>query len=182
MRHDDDTWCDGAGGDTPGVRCGGNCGDNCGDIGGARLSPSTRSRTARGRLAESVAAAYLEFQGFELLDRNVRDGPRELDLVARAPGAPGAPGAAGPAGWAVVIEVRYRASVLHGRPEETVRFKKQRDLARAGRAWWLARGHEFGPLRFDLISLTSVAGGIDLRHRPHFLDPRAERYFRAGRG
>lgn len=172
MRHDDDTR-DGS------------------PVRKARADATPCSRTARGRLAESLVAAYLEFQGFEVLDRNVRDGPRELDLVARAPGAtraPHSPDALGPAsatdvsGWAVVIEVRYRASVVHGRPDETVRFNKQRDLVRAGRAWWLARGHEFGPLRFDLVSLVKVEGGIDLRHRPHFLDPRAERYFRPGRG
>lgn len=180
MRHDDDTRRDRVERDTR----------NDSPVHDARADGPTFSRTARGRLAESLVAAYLEFQGFEVLDRNVRDGPRELDLVARVPRALRVPGAAGgPApdtttapGWAVVIEVRYRASVLHGRPDETVRFKKQRDLVRAGRAWWLARGHEFGPLRFDLVSLIRVEGGVDLRHRPHFLDPRAERYFRAGRG
>ena len=33
------------------------------------------------RLAEDLAACYLRLRGFRILERNVRDGPREIDLT-----------------------------------------------------------------------------------------------------
>jgi len=40
------------------------------------------STTSRGRHAETIAAAYLALQGFRERRRNLRVGPREIDLIA----------------------------------------------------------------------------------------------------
>lgn len=120
------------------------------------VAPST---VTTGRWAESLAACYLSLRGFRVLARNYRDGPRELDLLAVE------------RNWSVVVEVRFRSSVERGRPEETVHPRKRRQLLRAGRAWWLRDGREFGPLRFDLVSLELQPRGLKLRHYPHFLIP-----------
>jgi putative endonuclease len=126
-----------------------------------RPSPdgSLASTVSIGRWAESLAACYLSLRGFHVLARNVRDGPRELDLLAAE------------GNWAVVIEVRFRSSVERGRPEETVNHRKRTQLLRAGKAWWLADGRRYGMLRFDLVTLELVPHGLRLRHFPHFLIP-----------
>lgn len=117
------------------------------------------TRVRRGRLAEELAAAFLALSGFRLLGRNVRDGPREIDLVATIDG------------WAVVVEVRYRSMIDRGRPEESVGRRKQTHLLRAGRSWWLREGRAHGPLRFDLLAIEREPRGLILRHYPHFMNP-----------
>lgn len=126
-----------------------------------RPSPDgcSSSTVTTGRWAESLAACYLSLSGFRVLARNYRDGPRELDLLAAE------------GNWAVVVEVRFRSSVDRGRPDETVDHRKRTQLLRAGRAWWLRGGREFGRLRFDLVTLELVPRGLRLRHFPHFLIP-----------
>lgn len=118
-----------------------------------------RDTVSQGRLGETIAAAYLELAGYRVLARNQRDGPREIDLVATAPGF-----------W-VVVEVRLRRSTAHGRAEETIAGHKRRDLLRAGRSLWLRDGREHGRLRFDLVTLEPRPGGLALRHFPNFLSP-----------
>ena len=123
-----------------------------------RAGPSP-SGLSIGRHAESLAAAFLELRGYRILERNVRDGPRELDLVAEE------------AGWVVVVEVRFRQGTARGLPEETVGFHKRTNLLRAGRARWLERWRGLGRLRFDLISLHFTLDGLCLRHHRHFMNP-----------
>jgi putative endonuclease len=113
----------------------------------------------RARAAEDLAAAFLRLRGFRILARNLREGPREIDLVAEE------------AGWVVVVEVRYRADVNHGLAEETVGFRKRTHLLRAGRSYWLREGHRHGRLRFDLVTLHAGLDGVTLRHHRHFLLP-----------
>lgn len=48
----------------------------------AREQPRTDRRRALGRLGESLAADHLERRGFAILDRNVRIGRGEIDLIA----------------------------------------------------------------------------------------------------
>jgi putative endonuclease len=44
--------------------------------------PSGISRTSRGRAAEEVASLWLESEGWNIVARNWRRGPGELDIVA----------------------------------------------------------------------------------------------------
>jgi len=118
---------------------------------------------AAGRAAEDLAAAYLTLNGFRILGRNVRDGPRELDIVA-VEGI-----------WAVVVEVRFRSANDRGRPDESVDHRKRTHLVRAAESWWLRAGRQLGPLRFDLVTLERRPRGMVVRHFPHFLVPGRER-------
>ncbi len=119
----------------------------------------TLDTTTSGRIAESLAAAYLQLRGFRILDRNVRVGHRELDLIAEC------------RGWLVVVEVRFRGALDHGLPEESIHPGKRTHLHRAGETWWLRHGRGKGPLRFDLVALSLTSDGLRLRHYPHFLRP-----------
>lgn len=119
------------------------------------------SAVARGRTAESLAALYLQLVGFELVERNLRDGPREIDLVVQNDR------------WLVVVEVRARGSSIWGTPEESVHREKRRQLLRAGRDyWWRGTDHRRA-LRYDLVAIAIERDGLILRHRPHFLDPQS---------
>jgi putative endonuclease len=117
------------------------------------------SRHESGRAAEDLAAAFLRLRGFRILARNVREGPREIDLVAED------------AGWVVVVEVRYRVDTSRGLAEESVGFRKRTHLLRAGRSYWLREGHRHGRLRFDLVTLHACPDGLTVRHHRHFLLP-----------
>jgi putative endonuclease len=114
-----------------------------------------------GRTAEQLASLYLQLIGFEILERNFRDGPRELDLVAADDR------------WIAIVEVRARARSSFGSPEDSVRREKRRQLLRAGRSFWWRRTDHRRALRFDLIAISLQRGGLSLEHRPHFLDPQS---------
>jgi putative endonuclease len=114
---------------------------------------------ASGHLAEDVAAAYLQLRGYRILERNMRDGPREMDLVAEKDG------------WVIVVEVRFRAGVFRGYPEETVHAGKRQHLLRAGRSCWLKHWRGRGLLRFDLVSIYLTQEGMTLKHYQHFIMP-----------
>jgi putative endonuclease len=124
------------------------------------------SRQESGRAAEDLAAAFLRLRGFRILARNVREGPREIDLIAED------------AGRVVVVEVRYRVETSRGRPEESVGSRKRIHLRRAGRSYWLREGHRHGRLRFDLVTLHAGAGGLTVRHHRHLLLPHSSPFGR----
>ncbi len=122
-------------------------------------NPSTPAPTRTGRTAEDAACAYLSLRGYEILDRNLRLGPLEIDIVASVPG------------WIVLVEVRYRGRTDRGLPEETIHPGKRRRLLRAGEAYWMRYHPQSRRLRFDLVSLSVTPDGMRLRHYPHFLVP-----------
>jgi putative endonuclease len=117
------------------------------------------SRQETGRAAEDLAASFLRLRGLRILARNLRDGPREIDLIAEE------------AGWVVVVEVRYRVGTTHGLAEESVGARKRTHLLRAGRSYWLREGRRHGRLRFDLVIIQAGPGGLTLRHHRHFMLP-----------
>jgi putative endonuclease len=105
-----------------------------------------------GRRCEDLAAAHLEARGWRILERNARDGPREVDIIAERDGT------------IAFIEVKGRARADRGHPLEAIGHAKRRDLARAARAWIARHGHRTGAYRFDAVSVTLAPRRIE--HRP----------------
>lgn len=110
-----------------------------------------------GERGEELAAAYLEAQGYRVLDRNYRYERAEIDLVCFEPrgrptGRPEAP-PAGEGGEIVVVEVKARTGLGFGRPEEAVTPQKQRHVARATSAYLHERRLENARVRFDVVSV-----------------------------
>lgn len=106
-----------------------------------------------GRAGETIAAAFLEMCGYRVLARNMRCGPLEIDIVAERDGR------------LALVEVRTRSSTSHGRPEESVRFRKRHNLRRAAAHLAATRPDLAGrPLRIDLIAIERSAFGLALRH------------------
>ncbi|MFH1144852.1 MAG: YraN family protein [Candidatus Eisenbacteria bacterium] len=115
-----------------------------------RREPDT---VCRGRLGESIAAHYLEMNGYRILGRNLRCGPLEIDLLAER------------AGIIAVVEVRLRSSGTHGRPEESVRRIKRERLSLAAGLLMERLAPPAGTfLRFDVIAIERQAFGLLLRH------------------
>jgi putative endonuclease len=136
----------------------------------ARLSdpdaPRRDPRAALGRLGEELAAGYLQGLGFRVLERNVRTGRGEIDLVAFD------------GHTLAFVEVktrrvpRRRANALEREPPLASLSPRQRARLRRLSAAWLAREDRRRPfaqsIRFDAIGVTIDGRGAlrSLEHIP----------------
>lgn len=100
----------------------------------------------RGAEAEEAAVAWLRRHGYRVVERNVRTGAGEIDLVARD-------------GEVVCfVEIKARGGPGFGPAVGAVTPAKQRRVERAARLW-LARHPTDAPCRFDVLGLDAGAGG-----------------------
>ena len=136
-----------------GVRGGGSEGHD-----GKKRPASLASRN--GRLGEEIAALYLQLAGYRILERNARCGPLEVDLIVLQ-------------GRTVAfVEVRMRSSRSHGRPEETVRWTKRRNILRAASGLLPRLGLPPATrARVDVIAIEREGRGRRLRHLPGWRGP-----------
>ena len=117
--------------------------------------PKAQSHFDLGRRGEELAAAYLEQQGYQLVaanvtlpvGRNLRGTTvnAELDLVAYD----------GPT--LCFVEVKTRASDWFAPPQVNVDLRKQRQIARAARAYRHMLGLENSGYRYDVVSVVLPA-------------------------
>ena len=114
---------------------------------GAEGSQGRVSTHARGRAAERAAAAWLQAQGYEILERNVVNHAGEIDLIARDRG-----------GVLCFVEVKARATATFGPAIAAVGPAKRRRLSRAAALHLAIRGLEAGPCRFDVLGLDWTDG------------------------
>lgn len=112
---------------------------------------ATPSSTLLGREAESAAQRWYRERGFDLLDRNARLGPLEIDLVVAD------------RVHLVFVEVRARRDLRFGHPAATVDGRKQGRL-RAAAARWLTAHPEVAGLRvrFDVVAVVGRGAGAQL--------------------
>ena len=98
-------------------------------------------RRRRGQIGEEAAVAVLQQAGYAVLERNVRCGRVELDVVARDGD-----------GFAFV-EVKARWGEAFGAPEEAITPTKRRNLIRAAERYLRDHGLEGQPWRIDVLAL-----------------------------
>ncbi len=113
----------------------------------------TTEHLSLGAEGEAHAAAHLRRRGYRIVERNVRAGGVEIDLIARR--------------GAVIafVEVKTRSSLAQGPPELAVDRRKQARLLRGAAAWLQSRPHRRWEVRFDVIAcVRDPAGGWQLRH------------------
>jgi putative endonuclease len=111
-----------------------------------------RERAAR--CGERIAEAFCALRGFEIVDRNAREGRGEIDLVAID-------------GESVVfVEVKFRTGADRAAPLLAVNPKKREDMARAAALYLARRGLVGRPVRFDVIGITWGSDGSEL-HLEH---------------
>jgi putative endonuclease len=106
-----------------------------------------------GRGFEELVATHLSERGWKILDRNVRFGRREIDLVVRR------------ADVVAFVEVKGRRGPGFGHPLEAITWKKRREIA-AVALWWIQRfGRPGLCYRFDAVAVErSEAGRLVLQH------------------
>jgi len=125
-------------------------GDRAGGAGRVReRRPRWRERAAR--TGERMAEEFLRLRGFEILDRNVRSGHGEIDLIARE-------------GETVVfVEVKLRSGRDPSAALAAVNWKKRKDVERAATRWLQSRRLTDRPIRFDVIGVTWDPEGPRIR-------------------
>ena len=102
----------------------------------------------RGRHAESLAAAFLQQRGLELVERNYRCRFGEIDLIARD------------GKTLVFVEVRMRASNGFGGAAASITAAKRGKLLRAARHY-LARAARAPACRFDALLVNGADDSIE---------------------
>ena len=110
---------------------------------GFRREPHTR---ARGASAEAAGLAWLERQGYEIIDTNYTTKSGEIDAVARE------------GDTLCFVEIKARATTTFGLAIEAVDARKQRKLARAASLYLAREGWE-GACRFDVLGLDPAPDG-----------------------
>lgn len=99
-----------------------------------------------GRWGESLAADWLEADGFTILHRNWSCGKLEIDLIATK------------GKYLHIVEVKTRHGHEYGWPEDSITVKKFRHLQAA--AGIFLRSHPgFKWLRYDLLAITRKRDG-----------------------
>jgi len=119
--------------------------------------PEPSARFDLGRRGEQLAAAYLEQNGYALVaanftvpvGRNMRGAivTAEIDLIAYE----------GPT--LCFVEVKTRASDWFAPPQTNVDLRKQRQVARAARAYRRLLSLENESYRYDVVSIVLPAAG-----------------------
>lgn len=106
-----------------------------------KLAPRANYRT-RGTYYEGACAAWLEKQGYVIIDKNYRCRMGEVDLIARNEG------------YYVFIEVKFRQDRSMGAPYEAVNVRKQMKIRQTAR-WYMMAKHlpPQTPVRFDVVSI-----------------------------
>ncbi len=130
-------------------------------MGGAADGSNSDHRTPRrraGDAAEARVARILARQGWTIVERQLRVGPDELDIVALDPGPPA---------MSVVVEVRSRRSGRFGAQEERLDEAKVRRLYRAMNAlraagWSTGSSDHPGGIgwRVDLVAIDEGNGTV----------------------
>lgn len=99
---------------------------------------------------EEMAAAYLEKQGYQLLEKNYYSKWGEIDLILRK------------GDRIAFVEVKYRSDNRFGAPEEAVNWKKMQRI-RKGAEWYLLQhGLAECEVSLDLVAIQ----GQEIRHLP----------------
>lgn len=99
-----------------------------------------------GKAGEDFAASYLEHAGYGIIERDWRQGSRDIDIVARTEDGT----------TVVFVEVKTRSSDAIVRPEDAVDARKIRNLGRVADAYVKERAI-WDELRFDLINIVGTA-------------------------
>ena len=104
-------------------------------------------RVRLGRVAEGLAAEFLERFGMRVLTRNWRRREGELDIVAQDWGT------------LVFVEVRSRTGEELGHPLEAVTARKRAQVVRSARIYLNEEKWQASAFRFDVVGVTFWGDG-----------------------
>jgi putative endonuclease len=102
-----------------------------------------KSKVARGRAGEEMAADWYTARGYLILERNWRTARGEIDLLCARPDR----------SVLVVCEVKARRSDRLGAPAESVTRTKQVRLRQLAVAYLQGSPHRYDEIRFDVAGI-----------------------------
>ncbi len=103
-----------------------------------------RSKLARGRWGEQLAAVHYRRLGYQVLDRNWRSSTGELDLIVERDGI------------IVFSEVKARRTDRYGPAAAAVGPDKQRRIRLLALEWLDAHRRRRDGIRFDVVAITGT--------------------------
>jgi len=107
----------------------------------------TTQKQAFGQWGEKTAAAYLENNGYTILERNFHTAHGEIDIVAsKAP-------------VLIFVEVKTRSSHMFAFPEDSVTQRKQAHLLSAAEDYLQTHPESSESWQFDVIAIERKPGG-----------------------
>ncbi|MFT7121593.1 MAG: putative endonuclease [Neolewinella sp.] len=104
-------------------------------------------RQKTGEIGESLARRWLETSGYEVLEQGYRYKRVELDLVVKTEND-----------CLVFVEVKTRRGLKWGHPSGAVSVSKERNMAKAARAYMRQIDHSW-EVRFDIIAILLYKDG-----------------------
>lgn len=114
---------------------------------------NTKTRQETGKAGEDLAACFLQQKGWQIAERNWRQGHGEIDIIAWAPD-----------GTLVFVEVKTRSDESFGGPEGAVHFRKRQTLFKTAARYMESIDYEW-IIRFDLIAVILQGETVrDIRH------------------
>jgi len=113
------------------------------------MKQSTRSI---GRQGETLAAEYLQQQGYEILQRNYRWAHGEIDIIASKHDT------------LIFVEVKAAQQAEFGSPASWVDERKQKQIGKAAQHYLFEHEIQNVDCRFDVIALTAVRGEWQIEH------------------
>lgn len=115
------------------------------------MASQTNTHIQTGQKGENLAAAYLQENGYTIIQRNYRHKRTEIDIIAQKDDL------------LVFVEVKTRASDLFGYPEEAVNRRKERILLNAAEGY-IHRQQWSKDIRFDIIAVTLTEPAPFIHH------------------
>ena len=100
-----------------------------------------------GKEGEQAACDFLISKGYVVRETNWRLGHLEIDIIAQETGA----------NRLHIVEVKTRRNRLFSEPEQSVDYRKMRNLLAASNHYVKLR-HLNNPLRFDIITIVGAMG------------------------
>lgn len=108
-----------------------------------------------GKLGEDLAAAYLEENGYSIIERNFVIQKAEIDIIAQKDSI------------LAIIEVKTRSNLDFGSPQDFVKQKKIQLLIKAVNAYINDREKDFQEdleIRFDIIAVHKNGESFAIEH------------------
>jgi len=96
-----------------------------------------------GERSETLAAWYLEKNGYKILEQNYRNRMGEIDIIAKEKKT------------LVFVEVKSRRSIRYGSPKWAVTPKKQRKISMVALYYLKTTKQIDVKARFDVVAITS---------------------------
>ena len=100
-----------------------------------------RENNIVGKFGERAASAFLEDNGYKILEQNSRTPFGELDIVARK------------GSFIVFVEVKTRAGYSLGPPYLSMTWKKQKMIVKNALSYLKRRGLVYSNWRIDVVSV-----------------------------